>query len=80
MIEYKLIRKGGLFIKVDRLYPSTQLCSCCGYKNPELKDLSIRNWKCPKCGSEHDRDENAVSNLLVEGKRILVDELKIKII
>ena len=67
MIEYKLIRKGGLLIKADRFFASTQLCSVCGFKNPATKDLSVREWTCPNCGHVHDRDANAVSNLYKYG-------------
>lgn len=58
MIEYKLLRKGGLLIKADRFFASTQLCSICGFKNPAT---------CPNCGHVHDRDANAVSNLYKYG-------------
>ena len=48
-LEYKAKWNGREYIKVDTFYASSQLCSVCGYKNIEVKDLSIRNWKCPKC-------------------------------
>ena len=70
MIEYKQERKGHFFIKVDEKYPSSQLCSCCGYKNKVTKDLSIREITCPKCGSTYDRDINAAINIEREGYRI----------
>ena len=69
-IGYKLEREGGKFIQVDRFFPSTKLCSCCGYKN-NLLNLSIREWICPSCQTTHDRDENASRNLRAEGIRIL---------
>ena len=56
----------GKLIKVDRFFPSSKLCSKCGYKNEGLK-LSDRKWTCPKCGTERDRDVNAAVNLLKEG-------------
>ena len=59
-----------VLIKVDKWYPSSQLCHCCGTQNPELKDLSIRKWICPSCGSEHDRDTNAAINIREEGIRL----------
>ncbi|MGH1393889.1 MAG: RNA-guided endonuclease InsQ/TnpB family protein [Trichormus sp.] len=69
-ISYKLEREGGKFIQVDRFFPSTKLCSCCGYKN-NLLNLSIREWICSGCQTTHDRDENASRNLRAEGIRIL---------
>jgi putative transposase len=69
-IGYKLDREGGKLVEVDRFYPSTKTCSCCGFKN-NLIDLSVRNWVCPSCQTHHDRDENAARNLRAEGLRIL---------
>ena len=69
-VAYKQADKGHMLIKVDKFYPSSQLCSNCGYKNPELKDLRIRKWICPVCGTVHDRDENAAKNIEAEGLRI----------
>lgn len=80
LLDYKLKRNGGLLIKTNKYFASTQICSCCGYKNSELKDLSIRKWTCPQCGQVHDRDQNSVSNLLSEGIRILETEYKVKVI
>jgi putative transposase len=63
ILEYKANDKGRLFMKSDEDFKSTQLCSDCGYENPELKDDSIRKWVCPCCNAIHDRDINAAINL-----------------
>ncbi len=70
-LSYKLEREGGKLVQVDRFYPSTKTCSCCGFKN-DLIDLSVRDWVCPNCKTHHERDENAAKNLRTEGLRILL--------
>lgn len=70
-LQYKCEWYQKQFVKVDRYYPSSQLCSCCGCQNKALKDLSIRKWVCPKCNAKHQRDVNAGINILNEGMRIL---------
>lgn len=69
-VKYKLERGGGRFLQVSRWFPSSQACSCCGYRNTDVKKLSVREWVCPKCGSYHDRDGNAQQTIL-EGIRLL---------
>ena len=67
MLEYKATWYGNDIIKVPTMYPSSQTCSCCGYKNPFVKNLSIREWECPNCHAKHDRDKNAAINILNKG-------------
>jgi len=71
MLQYKSLWHDRIIQKVDRFYPSSQLCNVCGYKNVEVKDLNIREWICPECGSNHNRDVNAAINIRNEGLRLL---------
>ena len=70
-IKYKSDWYGRQYVKINTYYPSSQTCNCCGYKYTATKDLSVRYWICPNCGTYHDRDENAANNILAEGKRIV---------
>ena len=70
-LEYKLADRGKILIKVDKWYPSSQICSTCHSQNHKVKDLKIRRWECPVCHTVHDRDINAAKNILYEGLRLL---------
>lgn len=65
-IDYKLKRHGGRLVKIDRWFPSTKTCSCCGLLQEGLT-LSDRSWRCTSCGVLHDRDENAAENIRRQG-------------
>lgn len=65
-LEYKSKWKGRTFYKTDKWYPSSQICSCCGY-NDGKHSLDIREWTCPNCNTHHDRDINASINILTQG-------------
>jgi putative transposase len=70
-LEYKTAKFGGQLIKVDQYFPSSQLCSNCGYKNELVKDLEVRKWQCPMCETHHKRDTNAAKNIRREAIKIV---------
>ena len=70
MLEYKLVDRGKYFLKVDKWYPSSQLCYCCGKQHKEMKNLLARQFVC-ECGYKNDRDINAALNIRKEGLRLL---------
>ncbi len=71
MIEYKANWYGRTYHKINRFYASSQTCNVCGYKNVDTKDLNVRKWVCPECGTKHDRDNNAAINILNQGLKEL---------
>ena len=70
-LEYKADWLDRTVVRVPTFYPSSQLCSKCGYQNPKVKNLAVRAWTCPVCGVHHDRDENSAINILTKGLSIL---------
>lgn len=70
-LEYKADWYDRVVVKVPTFYPSSQTCSVCGYPHPATKNLAVRHWTCPECGSRHDRDINSAINILMKGVGML---------
>ena len=66
-LRQKCLWENKRFIQVNTYFSSSQLCSCCGHRNKEMKDLKLREYKCSECGNILDRDINASLNILNEG-------------
>lgn len=72
MLEYKSVWYGKQVIIIPRFFPSSQICSQCGFRWLGIKDLSVRDWTCPVCNTIHDRDVNAARNILAKGLGLAV--------
>ena len=70
-LEQKSQFRNCQVVKVNRFFASSQICNCCGFKNPDVQKFHLQNWKCPQCGTEHQRDENAALNIRAEAIRVL---------
>ena len=70
MLEYKLSERNKYLVRVDKWFPSSKICNCCGKPHPEMKDLRIRTMRC-ECGMIMNRDQNAAINIKKEGLRML---------
>ena len=68
-LDYKCQRYGRHLVVIDRWYPSSKTCSACGHRLADLS-LSARQWRCPSCGTRHDRDINAANNILAAGRAV----------
>lgn len=66
-LQYKAAWYGRKFIEIPQFFPSSKLCSACGYQLSQLL-LATREWDCPNCGAHHDRDKNAAQNILAAGQ------------
>lgn len=73
MLEYKAARYGRTVVRTKRDFPSSQICSACGFRDGP-KPLRVRDWACSNCGIHHDRDLNAAQNILQEGKKMVAAE------
>jgi putative transposase len=69
-LEYKANWTGRTYVEIDRFFPSSKRCSCCGFVKDSLP-LDVREWECPECKAIHDRDVNAAVNILAAGLAVL---------
>ena len=73
-LEYKSKWKNKKFYQIETYYPSSQICSRCGYQENKMKDLKIRKWECPNCTNNNERDINASINIMFEGLKIYMNK------
>ena len=73
-LQYKAEFTGAKVLQVDTFYPSSQICSCCKHRNPDIKNLDIRMWTCSNCGTVHDRDINAAKNILQQALKEIMSQ------
>ena len=70
-MEQKSQFKNCQVVKINKFFASSQICSNCGFKNPDVQKFHLQRWICPQCGQEHQRDENAAVNIKTEAIRVL---------
>ena len=71
VLEYIAPQFGTQIVRIDKFYPSSQICNNCDFQNEEIKDVRIREWNCPMCGKHHNRDRNAAANIHDEGLHLI---------
>jgi putative transposase len=69
MLVSKAERYGRTLVKIDRWFPSSKMCSCCGHINNAVV-IGVKDWTCPACGVHHDRDDNAATNIKAVGHTV----------
>ncbi|HHQ4307135.1 TPA: RNA-guided endonuclease InsQ/TnpB family protein, partial [Serratia fonticola] len=69
-LQYKAKESGRSVVAIDQFFPSSKRCSCCGFIMEKMP-LDVRNWHCPECGADHDRDINAARNIKAAGLAVL---------
>ena len=70
-LQWKGEKNGCHVIKIDKFFPSSQTCNCCGFKNKKVQVKHLEKWTCPQCGAKHQRDENAAINIAAESYKVL---------